>query len=62
VGRSGGVGDGCGRRFGMWKSQRVGQEGIKIWSVNKKNRLNKKKEFVCVYVNKIYVCVVCMCI
>jgi hypothetical protein len=56
VGRSGGVGDGCGRRFGMWKSQRVGQEGIKIWSVN------KKKEFVCVYVNKIYVCVVCMCI
>ena len=56
------MGVGFGRRFGMWKSQRVGQEGIKIWSVNKKNRLNKKKEFVCVYVNKIYVCVVCMCI
>ena len=28
-------GDGAGRRYGMWKSQSVDQEGSKIWNVNK---------------------------
>jgi hypothetical protein len=26
-----------GRRYGMWNSQRVDQEGAKIWSVKKKD-------------------------
>jgi hypothetical protein len=32
----------AGRRFGMRNSQRVDQEENKIWSVNKKKKLNKK--------------------
>jgi hypothetical protein len=33
---------GVGRRYGMWKSQRVNQEGNKIWS--KKLKIKKKKD------------------
>jgi hypothetical protein len=34
---------GTGRRYGMWNSQRVDQEGNKIWSVKKKKKKKKKK-------------------
>jgi hypothetical protein len=32
------------RRYGMWNSQRVDQEGDKIWTVKRDERINKKKK------------------
>jgi hypothetical protein len=34
---------GVGRRYGMWNSQRVDQEGDKIWSIKKLLNKNKKQ-------------------
>jgi hypothetical protein len=32
---------GAGRSFGMWNSQRINWERNKIWSLNKKEEINK---------------------